>query len=283
MSPTLVNADAEIFVPDGSAAREALRRTTQLGVGAHPDDLEIFAIAGILECFQRDDEWFTGVVVTDGAGSPRHGRYRAHTDERMRALRRIEQKKAAFIGSYSAQVLLDHQSSQVKGASRVVVEDLKQVLEASAPRVVYTHSLTDKHDTHVAVALRVLQACREVSSDCRPTRLLGCEVWRDLDWLCDADKAVMNLDQYEHLELALVGVFDSQIAGGKRYDLATLGRRRAHATFSSSHAIDDAPRRVYAMDLSALLHDRSLDPVGHSLALIDRFRDEVEARLRKLS
>jgi len=283
MTPSFVNPHAEIFVPDGSAQGEALRRTTQLGVGAHPDDLEIFAIAGILECFQRDDEWFTGVVVTDGAGSPRHGRYRAHSDERMRATRRIEQKKAAFIGGYAAQVLLDHQSSEVKAASRAVVEDLKQVLEATAPRVVYTHALTDKHDTHVAVALRVIQACREVSSECRPARLLGCEVWRDLDWLCDADKAVMDLDQQEHLELALLGVFDSQIAGGKRYDLATLGRRRANATFASSHATDDARGRVYAMDLSPLLHEPHLDPVGYALELIDRFRNEVEARLRKLS
>ena len=283
MNLRLTNAEAEIFVPDGSAAGDALSRTTRLGVGAHPDDLEIFAIAGILECFQREDEWFTGVVVTDGAGSPRHGRYRAHTDERMRALRRVEQKKAAFVGDYSAQVLLDHQSNAVKGPRRAVVEDLKQVLEATSPRIVYTHSLTDKHDTHVAVALRVIQACREAASDSRPTHLIGCEVWRDLDWLCDADKVTMNLEQHEHLEAALLGVFDSQIAGGKRYDLATLGRRRAHATFSSSHAIDDATRRVYAMDLSALLHDPTLDPVRHGLALIDRFRDEVEARLRKLS
>ena len=35
---------------------------------------------------------------------------------------------------------------------------------------------------------------------------------------------------------ALIGVFDSQIAGGKRHDLAVLGRRRANATYNASHA-----------------------------------------------
>ena len=74
----------------------------------------------------------------------------------------------------------------------------------------------------------------------RPEKLYGCEVWRDLDWLTDEDKVVFDVSAHENLQAALLGVFDSQICGGKRYDLATLGRRRAHATYFASHGTDDA-------------------------------------------
>jgi len=89
---------AEIFVPDGLEPGEALRRTTHLAISAHQDDLEIMAAGPILECFQRDDRWFTGVVVTDGRGSPRSGIYSKYTDEEMRRVRFTEQRKAAVVG-----------------------------------------------------------------------------------------------------------------------------------------------------------------------------------------
>jgi LmbE family N-acetylglucosaminyl deacetylase len=279
---SLSQPGAEIFVPDQTDPTRALARTTHLGIGAHPDDLEIFAIDGILECFQNEDAWFSGVIVADGAGSPRHGRYRSHTDERMRQVRRREQKKAATLGDYSVQVLLDHSSKSVQSAERVVIEDLKRVIERAQPKIVYTHSLTDKHDTHVAVALRVVQAFRELATDHPPARLLGCEVWRDLDWLSDGDKVEMKLNGQEHLQQALLGVFDSQIAGGKRYDLATLGRRRAHATFAQTHAVDEVSGRVYAMDLTPLVLDKQLDPARYCLQLIDGFRADAEKRILRL-
>jgi len=50
--------------------------------------------AGIYECFGRNDKWFTGVVTTNGAGSPRAGIYANYTDEEMQKIRRIEQKKS---------------------------------------------------------------------------------------------------------------------------------------------------------------------------------------------
>src|SRR5690606_12901470 len=183
---------------------------------------------------------------------------------------------------YSVQVLLDHSSKAVKLADRAVIEDLKRVLEATQPKVVYTHSLADKHDTHVAVALRVVQAFRELPTDQQPARVLGCEVWRDLDWLSDAQKVEMKLSGQEHLQQALIGVFDSQIAGGKRYDRAAMGRRRAHATFGQTHAVDDTGGRVYAMDLTPLVTDRHLEPARYCLGLIDGFRAEVEQRIARL-
>ena len=72
---------AEIYVPDGEPVEKALARTTHLCVSAHQDDIEIMAAQPILACFQQEDKWFTGVVVTDGRGSPRNGLYQDYDDE----------------------------------------------------------------------------------------------------------------------------------------------------------------------------------------------------------
>ena len=277
----LSQESAQIFVPDQLPLGVGLPRTTHLGIGAHHDDLEIMAAHGILECFASAERWFTGVVVTDGAGSARDFEYRTYNDEQMKAVRRAEQKKAAYVGEYGAQFLLDHPSSAVKNAANVdVVADLVEILRATAPEVVYTHNLADKHDTHVAVALRVIAACRALEPGARPLRLIGGEVWRDLDWLSEADKVPLPLDRREHLQSALLGVFDSQIAGGKRYDLATAGRRRAHATYSESHGTDQHSALSWGMDLTPLMH--AGDPGAHLSALLRRFEDVVAARIRRL-
>ncbi len=262
----LSQPSAQIFVPDQSPLGVALPRTTHLGIGAHADDLEIMAAHGILECFASSERWFTGVVVTDGAGSARDFEYQAHSDEQMKAVRRAEQKKAAYVGEYGAQFLLDHPSSVVKSAAGAdVLADLVEILRVTAPKVVYTHNLADKHDTH---------------GKARPQRLIGGEVWRDLDWLSDADKVPLPIDRREHVQSALLGVFDSQIAGGKRYDLATAGRRRAHATYSESHGTDRHTALSWGMDLTPLMHDG--DPQAHVAELLRRFEADVAARIRRL-
>ena len=66
---------AEMYIPDGLPVEQALARTTHMGISAHQDDLEIMASGPILECYQQKESWFTGVVMTDGRGSPRSGLY----------------------------------------------------------------------------------------------------------------------------------------------------------------------------------------------------------------
>jgi LmbE family N-acetylglucosaminyl deacetylase len=279
----LSHAQAEIFVPDGEPEGSALARTTHLGVGAHHDDLEFMAAHGILECFQRPDRWFCGVIVSDGAGSARDFEYEHHSDEQMKAVRRLEQKKAAYVGEYGAQFLLSHPSAAVKDPRHLgLAADLAAILQATRPEIVYTHNLADKHDTHVAVALRVIAACRTLPLADRPKRVIGCEVWRDLDWLADSDKVAMPVDRHENLQAALMGVFDSQIAGGKRYDLATAGRRKAHATYSESHATDQHTGLIWGMDLTPLVQSDE-SPEALALALIRRFESDVTERIRRLS
>ena len=282
MALSLTKSHADVFVPDGSPAPVALERTTHLAVGAHQDDLEFMAAHGVVECFQNPSRWFTGVVVTDGGGSARDFEYKDYTNEQMMAVRQLEQRKAAYVGEYSAMLQLAHPSSAVKDAAApAVVADLLAILRETRPEVVYTHNLADKHDTHVAVCLRVIAACKALPAPERPKRIIGCEVWRDLDWLCDSDKVVMPVSRHENLHAALMGVFDSQIAGGKRYDLATAGRRRAHATYFESHGTDEHSALIWGMDLTPLLD--GAEPAQIVKDYIQRFETEVSIRIAKLS
>jgi LmbE family N-acetylglucosaminyl deacetylase len=275
--------NAEIFIPDGAPLPVALERTTHLAVSAHQDDLEIMAAAAILECFQSNHRWFTGAVVTDGRGSPREGIYQQYSDDRMVEIRRKEQRKAAVVGEYAAQVLLEHPSSAVKdGVDRAPVEDLAALVAACQPEILLTHNLADKHDTHVGVALKVIAAVRSLPAGLRPRKLYGCEVWRDLDWMVDSDKVAFDCSARANIQAALLGVYDSQISGGKRYDLATMGRRQANATYFASHAVDSAAGLTFGMDLTPLIADPQPDIAAYVEGYIRRFSQEVLDRFRRL-
>ena len=274
---------AELYIPDGMNEAEALARTTHLAIGAHQDDLEIMAYDGILACFQQDAKWFTGVVVTNGAGSSRIGAYADYTDEEMVEVRNVEQKKAAVLGEYSAQFLLNHPSANAKAADgTLVIKDYLAILEATQPEVVYMHNLADKHDTHVGLAIKLIEALRQLPEGHRPKKVYGCEVWRDLDWMVDADKVAFDVSAHPNLQMSLVGVFDSQIAGGKRYDLATQGRCRAHATYHESHGSDETTGTIFAMDLTPLIEDVGIDPLEYTLAHIARLSADVSDRFKRL-
>jgi hypothetical protein len=110
----------------------------------------------------------------------------------------------------------------------------------------------------------------------------GCEVWRGLDWLLDADKVAFDVSAHENLQAALLGIFDSQISGGKRYDLATLGRRRANATYYASHDVDEASGMIFAMDLTPLVRDPGQSVEGYVHEFVARLGRDVEERLQRL-
>jgi len=275
--------DDQVFVPDGVAVGDAIARTTHMAVGAHQDDIPIMAYHGILECFGRSDRWFLAVTATDGAGSPRSGLYGDYGNEEMMAVRAVEEHKAAFVGEYGAAVQLGYTSAAAKEGDEALVADLEGLLRSARPGVVYTHNPADKHDTHVAVALRTVAAIRRLPEEDRPEALYGCEVWRDLDWMADADKVVFDVSAHGNLAAALMGVYDSQVAGGKRYDLATAGRRLAHATFSESHAVDVAEALIYAMDLTPLIADGDADPAEYVARHVARMDDEISDRIRRMA
>ena len=271
------------FISDGTEETQALARTTHLCIAPHEDDIEFMAYAPIAECFGKKDKWFCGVVVTDGAGSPRNGLYANYTDEDMKAVRVEEQKKAAMLGEYGAQLLLGHPSKQVKDKNDTeIVNELIEIMRKTKPQYVYIHNLADKHETHVAMALKAIKALRELSPEDQPEKVYGCEVWRNLDWLNDDEKVYLDCSTHPNLSRALSSVFDSQIIGGKRYDLAAEGRRLSNATFSESHACDTYTMLNYAMDLTSLIKDKSLDIADYVAGYIERFEGNVRNTIQKL-
>jgi len=277
-----LNPRARLMIPDGMAAPDALRRTTHLGIGAHQDDLEFMAFHGILACYDSADRWFGGVTITDGRGSSRAGKFKDWTDDQIAAERIREQDAAAVIGQYSFMAQLGYPSASVRDARESSVrDDLLRILEAARPEVVYLHNLADKHDTHVGCALRCIEAIRLLPKSDRPKKIYGCEVWRDLDWLVDTEKTPMPVSERPELARALNEVFATQIAGGKRYDLAVIGRRTANATFSQAHSTDQETAMQWAMDLTPLAQDDSIDPLAYTLGFIDRLKADVTARIRK--
>jgi LmbE family N-acetylglucosaminyl deacetylase len=280
----LSQSAADLYVPEGIPLAAALSRTTHLCIAAHQDDIEIMAYHGIAECHRSAERWFSGVVVTDGSGSPRAGKFVNFSDEEMKTVRRQEQRTAARIGSYSAMIQLAHPSTLVKSAkSNDVRDDLTAILATTPAHTIYLHNPADKHDTHIAVLLRSLEALRALPAAQRPKQVYGCEVWRDLDWLVDTDKHELDVSANPALAAELVSVFESQIAGGKRYDLATAGRRLANATFHTSHATDRAAALTWAVNLTPLVQDETLAIEDFIVAHIDRLRGDVAARIRKFS
>ena len=274
------NPSADVFIPDGKPAADALARVTHLGIGAHQDDLEFMAFHGILTCFGQEDKWFGGVTCTSGTGSSRTGSYAALNNTEMATIRRQEQNKAAVLGRFGAMIQLDYDSDAVKRPSSLDLKnDLKVILSATQPEVVYTHNPADKHDTHIGIVVASLQAMRELPREQRPKQVIGCEVWRDLDWLLDCEKVVMDVSGHDDLAAELNGVFASQIGGGKRYDLATLGRRAANATFFNSHATDHSTQVIFGIDLTPIVADESKDILDFVCGHIERFHADVRQKL----
>jgi hypothetical protein len=125
----------------------------------------------------------------------------------------------------------------------------------------------------------VIEAIRRLPARQRPRKLYGCEVWRALDWLVDRDKVALDASAHENLQVALLGVFDSQVYG-KRYDLATMGRRRTNATYRSAYKVDEATGMTFAMDLTPLIEDPTLSIQTYVQGFLERFTQDVMEQLR---
>ena len=277
-----LNPKADLLIPDQTDGPAAFARTTHLGIGAHQDDLEFMAFEGILACYDRSDRWFGGIIMTDGRSSSRKGPYAGWSDDQIAAERVKEQHAAARLGHYSFIAQLGYQSKEVRGADKTdPVDDLVTLLAAARPEVVYLHNPADKHDTHVACFARCIEALRRLPPSARPAKVLGCEVWRALDWMVDSEKVAMPVSARPELAQALNEVFATQIVGGKRYDLAVLARRAANATFHDAHASDTESALQWAMDLTPLIRDDSLDVTTFTLGFLERLQQDVAARLRR--
>ena len=279
----LKNPKGHVFIPDGAETGQALRRTTHLCIAAHQDDVEIMAYGPIAHCYEKPDAWFSAAVVTDGAGSPRAGQYASMTDEEMQKVRAREQDEAARIGKYSVMLQLGYPSKAVKSkGDGLCAAEMAELIRKTKPEVLYTHNFADKHDTHVGVALRVLEALRSLAPEERPQKVYSLEVWRGLDWVADENKVVFDTAPYPEVAEKILNVFASQCAGGKRYDLAAIGRRLANATFFASHDVDSVDSCSYGLDITALMEDETLTPQAFVEKHIEDLRLETAGRLGRM-
>ncbi|NBB80092.1 MAG: PIG-L family deacetylase [Verrucomicrobia bacterium] len=272
-----MSAKTDLFIPDNVSLPEAQARTSHLGIGAHQDDLEFMAYHGIATCYEQDGAWFSGIICTDGGGSVRTGAYANTTDAEMRAIRVEEQHRAAEMGQYSYIAQLGYTSATIKDATKrkPLVDTLEQHLLCTQPDVLYTHNPADKHATHVAVFHATLEALQRIPPFSRPKKVYGCEVWRDLDWLVDDDKVALDVSAHPELAEKLNACFESQIAGGKDYGRAVIGRRRANATFYDAHAVDTVDQLCFAMDLTPLIEEAPPTVEAFLQAKLDCFKEEI--------
>ena len=254
-----------------------------LCICAHQDDNEIMAMDGVLKGIRSRNYSFALVVTADGGGSARTGEFKDYTDEMMKAVRIKEQQEASEIGRYHSLYLLNYPSKDIKDKNnRDIVEEYKNIIKELKPEVIYTHSVLDKHPTHLGVAVKVINAIRELSKEYQPKVLYGCEVWRGLDWISDERKIGFDLSKNVKLQKKILDVFKSQIAGGKEYTKASLGRRYANATYFQSHSVDTYKLVNYGIDMRPLIKDRNLSIKEFALSYVDDLRNEISNELGKL-
>jgi LmbE family N-acetylglucosaminyl deacetylase len=219
------------------------------------------------------------VTCTDGAGAPREDRNDDPTGHALRHTRRDEQRAAARRGRYSAAVQLDHPSDAVRSdVAPEVVRDLANVLDAARPKVVYTHSPTDQHPTHVGVCVAALAAIRSLPAAARPDELLGCEVWGGLDWLPEDVARELDLGADPASWSALIQVFASQTKA-RPYHEGALGRSRANAVFRDAHGAGGGERLWRAIDLTPLVQDDSQDLADFVRSQLAGFERSVLERI----
>ena len=247
-----------------------------LCICAHQDDCEIMAIDGILKGYYSKKYSFALVETTDGGGSARTGQFANYSDEEMKAVRIKEQQQAAEIGRYNSLYMLNYSSKEVKDKEdNRIVEDYVRIIRELKPEVIYTHSVLDKHPTHIGVVLKVIKALRSLPKEEQPRLFYGCEVWRGLDWISDDRKIGFNVSRNERLQKKILDVFESQIAGGKAYTKASIGRRYQNATYFQSHSVDNFKMISYAIDMKPLLKKPDLSVKEFALSFVDDLKNEI--------
>lgn len=275
-----LNKNSQILYKNND--KEMIAKTTDLCIAAHHDDIEIMAYGPISKCYNSSSDWFAGVVITDGANSPRSGVYSDYSNEQMKQVRIKEQFDASVIGNYSAQICLGYPSTHLYSTSKdQIISDIMEIILKAQPKIIYTHNLADKHKTHVASALLVLEAIKRLPKDKQPQKVYGLEVWRGLDWLPDTQKVCFDTSKYPNIAKDIIRVYDSQINGGKKYDSAALGRRIANATFFESHNVDTSDSLSYGIDLTPIITEE-MDCVEFINNHINMFKDEVNKLLNSI-
>ena len=249
----------ELYVPTNANKS----KVKNLVIAAHKDDGEMIGLKGIYDSLNSDGSCAM-IILTDGGGCPKTGKYADLTYDEMVKLRTTEQKNASEIGRYNSLYLLEHKSSDIKRKSSSIVNELIYILrQFSGIDTLYIHNPFDNHPTHKAVAQIVIKALRDLKKtyDIKnvvqeggvnylpPKQIIAVEVWGGLDWLPGKYKYIIDTSDAEDLADQLMSQFVSQNYV-KKYDVASKSRRYANATFYESHNENIYDSFSYGLDLT---------------------------------
>ncbi|MCI5073059.1 PIG-L family deacetylase [bacterium] len=253
---------------------------SHLAIGAHPDDVEIFAYNAIEACYQSKEKNFAAIICTNGSGAPKYGEYKNKSKDEIIQIRKMEQQKAAQLGQYSGLIHFNHESEVVKNKSDILLNDLKLLLDYFKPNYIFTHNPFDAHATHRYTLLACLKALKAIDHQAWLKGFFACEVWGSLDWLPSQFKYVLGENNSEELQKQLLNCFYSQNVGSqKRYDLGTVGRKQGNATFFESDQGNRYTHQSYAIDLLPVLNDSQHSLVEYCQQIVLAFQASVDKNL----
>ena len=93
--------------------------------------------------------------------------------------------------------------------------------------------------------------------------------------ISDERKIGFDVSRNEKLQKKILDVFESQIAGGKAYTKASIGRRYQNATYYQSHSVDSYKMISYAIDLKPLLAKPNMSVKEFALSFVDDLMNEI--------
>ncbi|MDF1678813.1 MAG: 6-phosphogluconolactonase, partial [Legionellaceae bacterium] len=266
-----------------------LEKTTQLGVGAHPDDVEIMAGPDMLAA---KDTWLT-LVVTDGAATSNtlNGDYAKYSPEALTNMRQAEQRKAAkranvplIICKFPTAAIAGDMGTETLDDAKKTMSSLVQAMPNLT--TVIGHQPSDVHDTHIRVLALQVHALRTLSDmQLKGITVLGREVW-GLMLAIEArlrKKLVMTeaeLDEWAEL----IAVYESQIAGqGRDYSLTTIERARGNAGYQTHpHGANPPVGLLLALDLTDLVYDKKLCVSQFEARLLRELEKQTQSRTQRI-
>ncbi|MCQ2086778.1 MAG: PIG-L family deacetylase [Bacilli bacterium] len=242
---------------------------------AHPDDCELMAIDGIQRGYRATKYTFACVVTTDGLDAERCGRYLKMTDKRMVNILANEEKKAANIGRYNSVYFMNYSSEEARDQdNQDIINEYVEIIKELKPRVIYTHSLLDRHPTHVAVAVKVINALRTMKKGDQPKVLYGCESERNLEWVAPEKIVTFNISKNMRLQRQLISVHKSQNLA-RDYVNAAIGRRYVNAVFNKVETKKNAKLTAKAINMTTLLRRKEYPIKRFAMSFIDDLYGEL--------
>ncbi len=270
----------EFFSPFNLELSKALASAKIIGIGAHSDDLDFMCLSAIEAGRKAGASNFLGVVVSDGSGSTRGEAFKDLSPAAFAEVRKREQREAATWASYSGVIQLNHSSALIRQAKAEKLEsDFLEIFGNGKIETVFTHSPFDRHPTHRALCVHLLRALQKLPKSRRPKKVIGCEVWRSLDWIPASKKIIFPVSSSESQMKTLFDLYQSQIVGAKNYTQAVIGRKRSNATFSESHLADNSAFAEYGIDLTAVATGK-ITLQKYAQQMLDLFQQEILKELK---